>query len=290
MPRCKPKWPKSPTGLSFYLSVYVALAAGSVVVGTMRFLWMFVMSIRASKALFKRILFTVLRTKLRWIDTVPVGRILNRLTADFEVIDNHITLDFGFLFWRLLGLAGVCIAALLVSMYILPLAVILVLVSGMVGMRFLDGARPIKRLESTANSPVFELFNAALAGVPLLRAFQKTHAYIEHMHGLLDAWDSISVHVWMLNRWLGFRMALVGTLFTTLVGAIVVGSSFVDAAMAGFILSFALDFSGNMLMAIRGYATMELDMNATERVIEYTALDTEDLGGAEPPAAWPAWG
>ncbi|XP_044719937.1 ABC transporter domain-containing protein [Hirsutella rhossiliensis] len=276
--------------LSFYLSVYVALAAGSAIIGTFRFLWSFVMSLQASRALFKRILFTVMRTKLRWIDTVPVGRILNRLTADFEVIDNRITIDLGFLFWRLLGLLGVCVAALLVSIYILPLAVILILISGVVGKRFLDGARPVKRLESTAKSPVFELFNAALAGVPLLRAYQKTHVYVERMYGLLDVWDSLSVYVWTLNRWLGFRMALLGTLFTTLVGAIVVGSSFVDAAMAGFTLSFALDFSGNMLMAIRGYASLELDMNAAERVIEYTALDTEDLAGEEPPAAWPTSG
>lgn len=276
--------------LSFYLSVYVALAAASAIVGTLRFLWSFVMSLRASRALFKRILFTIMRTKLRWIDTVPVGRILNRLTADFEVIDNRITLDLGFLFWHLLCLFGVCVAALLVSMYILPLAVVLIFIAGIVGKRFLDGARPVKRLESTAKSPVFELFNAALAGVPLLRAFGKTHVYVERMHGLLDTWDMLSIYVWTMNRWLGLRMALFGTLFTTLVGAIVVGSSFVDAAMAGFTLSFALDFSGNMLYAIRGYASLELDMNAAERVIEYSELDTEDLAGDEPPAAWPTSG
>ncbi|KJZ71495.1 hypothetical protein HIM_09134 [Hirsutella minnesotensis 3608] len=281
---------EAPKSLSFYLGIYVALAAGSGIIGTLRFVWSFVMSLRASRVMFKRVLFTVIRTKLRWIDTVPVGRILNRLTADFDIIDNRITLDLGFLFWRILGLLGVCVAALLVSLYILPLAVVLVFCSGIVGKIFLDGARPVKRLESTAKSPVFELFNAALAGVPVLRAFQKTHIYVDRMYNLLDAWDTLSVYVWVLNRWLGFRMAVIGTLFTTLVGAIVVGSPYVDAAMAGFTLSFALDFSGNMLMAIRGYASLELDMNAAERVVEYTELDTEDLGGKEPPAAWPTAG
>jgi len=32
-------------------------------------------------------LYTVLRTPLRWIDTVPQGRILNRFTADFDMVD-----------------------------------------------------------------------------------------------------------------------------------------------------------------------------------------------------------
>lgn len=277
-------------GLSYYLWVYVAIAAASGIVGTLRFIWSFIMSVKAARTLFRRILFTILRTRLRWLDTVPVGRVLNRMTADFDVIDNRITMDLGFMFWRLLGLLGVCVAALLVSSLMIPLALVLIFIGGFVAYRYLTGARPVKRIESNAKSPVFELFNSSLSGVSTLRAFQKTHVYVNRMHMHLDNWDTVSVHNWTLNRWLGFRMALIGTVFTTMVGAIVVGSSFVDAAMAGFTLSFALDFSGNMLMAIRGYASLELDMNAAERVIEYTELETEDLGGEIPPAAWPSTG
>ncbi|KAG6263206.1 hypothetical protein E4U49_002474 [Claviceps purpurea] len=276
--------------LSYYLWVYIAIAAASGVIGTLRFIWSFIMSIKAARTLFRRILFTIMRTRLRWLDTVPVGRVLNRMTADFDIIDNRITMDMGFFFWRVLGLLGVCVAALLVSRLMIPLAVVLFIAGAFVAIKFLDGARPVKRLESNAKSPVFELFNSSLAGVSTLRAFRKTQVYVDRMHGLLDTWDTISIHNWTLNRWLGFRMALLGSIFTTVVGIIVVGSSFVDAALAGFTLSFALDFSGNMLMAIRGYATLELDMNAAERVIEYTEVETEDLGGEIPPAAWPATG
>ncbi|KID89813.1 ABC transporter, transmembrane domain, type 1 [Metarhizium guizhouense ARSEF 977] len=276
--------------LSYYLWIYVAIATASGIVGTLRFVWSFIMSIKAARTLFRRILFTVLRTRLRWLDTVPVGRVLNRLTADFDIIDNRITMDLGFMFWRVLGLMGVCVAALLVSTLMLPLALVLLFVASFIAVRFLTGARPVKRIESNAKSPVFELFNSSLSGVSTLRAFKKTQTYVSQMHSYLDNWDTISVHIWTLNRWLGFRMALIGTVFTTMVGAIVVGSSFVNAAMAGFTLSFALDFSGNMLMAIRGYASLELDMNAAERVIEYTEVETEDLGGEIPPASWPTTG
>lgn len=276
--------------LSYYLWIYVAIAAASGVIGTLRFIWSFVMSIKAARTLFRRILFTVLRTRLRWLDTVPVGRVLNRLTADFDIIDNRITMDLGFMFWRVLGLLGVCVAALLVSSIMLPLAFALVIAGAFIAVRFLTGARPVNRIQSNAKSPVFELFNSSLSGVSTLRAFQKSQAYVSRMHSYLDNWGTISVHIWTLNRWLGFRMALIGTVFTTMVGVIVVGSKYVDAAMAGFTLSFALDFSGNMLMAVRGYASLELDMNAAERVIEYTEVETEDLGGEIPPASWPSTG
>ncbi|KAG5950186.1 hypothetical protein E4U53_005410 [Claviceps sorghi] len=281
---------QSEHSLSYYLWVYVAIAVASGILGVARFIWTFIMSIKAARTLFRRILFTIMRTRLRWLDTVPVGRVLNRLTADFDIIDNRITLDLGFMFRYILGLLGICVAALLVSSLMIPLALVLFAAGAYVAMQYLVGARPVKRLESNAKSPVFELFNSSLAGVSTLRAFQKSQVYFDKMHNLLDSWDTISVHNWILNRWLGFRMALLGSVFTTVVGLIVVGSSFVDAGLAGFALSFALDFSSNMLMAIRGYASVELDMNAAERVIEYAEAETEDLGGEIPPAAWPVTG
>ncbi|KAG9255956.1 P-loop containing nucleoside triphosphate hydrolase protein [Emericellopsis atlantica] len=276
--------------LGFYLSIYIALSLGAGLIGTLRFFWGFVLSIRGSRVLFSKILHTVIRTPLRWLDTVPVGRILNRLTSDFDIIDQRLTMDLGFFFWHILSLGGVCVAAALVSPYILPLAAVLIVLAGVIGKKYLDGARPLKRLESTSKSPVFELFNATLSGISTLRGFQKTDVYIDRMYRGLDIWDAVSLYKWNVNRWVGFRMAVVGTVFTTTVGIVVIVSPQVDAAMAGFTLSFALGFSANMLMAIRTYSSLELNMNAAERVIEYCQLETEPQGGQEPPAAWPTSG
>ncbi|KAL7808977.1 P-loop containing nucleoside triphosphate hydrolase protein [Trichoderma aethiopicum] len=276
--------------LSYYLLIYVALSGASAFVGTLRFIWSFIMSIRASRTLFNLILFTVLRTPLRWLDTVPVGRILNRLTADFDIIDNRINMDFGLLLWRGLGLVGVCIAASLVSPYILPMAFVLVFFAVAVAKQYMAGARPMKRLESTSKSPVFEQFNATLSGVATLRAYQKTQVYVERMHSHLDAWDAVSIYGSLFNRWMSFRMALIGTAFSSIVGVVVALSPHIDASMAGFTLAFAVDLSGNILMTLWSYTSLELDMNATERVIEYADLQTEPLDGEKPPAAWPTSG
>ncbi|KAL6813453.1 P-loop containing nucleoside triphosphate hydrolase protein [Trichoderma sp. SZMC 28013] len=277
-------------GLTYYLLIYVALSGASAVLGTVRFVWSFFMSIRASRTLFNQILFTVLRTPLRWLDTVPVGRILNRLTSDFDIIDNRLNLDFGMVLWRGLGLVGICVAAALVSPYILPMAFVLVFFATSVATRYMAGARPMKRLESTSKSPVFEQFNATLSGVATLRAYQKTQVYVDRMHGHLDAWDSVSIYGALFNRWMAFRMALIGTAFSSIVGIVVALSPYIDAAMAGFTLAFAVDFSGNILMTLWVYTNLELDMNATERVVEYADLKTEPLGGEKTSAAWPTSG
>jgi ABC-type multidrug transport system fused ATPase/permease subunit len=43
-------------------------------------------------------------------------------------------------------------------------------------------------------------------------------------------------------------------------------------------------------MGLRFYANVEIDMNATERVLEYTNITTETRGGYNPPAGWPTKG
>jgi ABC-type multidrug transport system fused ATPase/permease subunit len=221
---------------------------------------------------------------------VPVGRVLNRFTSDFNIIDNRITIDWTMFISNLLSLAGVCVAAFFASSYVIPLAVVLLGLGIMIGNKYLYGARPLKRLESNCKSPVFELFNAALAGVSTIRGFQKTQVYVDRMYDRLDSWNIITSYMWLVNRWMGIRMAFVGTLFSTVVGIIVIMSPSMDAALAGFTLSFALDFAESILWTIRHYAGMELNMNSTERVVEYTELETESLEGEKPPAAWPTSG
>lgn len=275
--------------LTYYLGIYATLALASAIVGCLRIIFTYYMSLRASRILFRQILYTVVRTPLRWLDTVPVGRILNRMTADFDVIDNRLANSTSFFIARVLGLFSICAATTLVTPYILPIAIVFVCVAGVIGKKYMAGARPMKRLESSSKSPVFELFNATLAGVSTLRAFSKAGDYSRRMHYSLDTWNTNRIHFWIFNRWMGLRMALVGTAFTTTVGLLIVVLP-TSASMAGFSLSFALDFASTILFAIRAYAGLELDMNAAERVVEYSELKTESQEGKEPSAAWPTSG
>lgn len=276
--------------LSFYLWVYITISTAAAVIGMVRYAWGFFMSIRASRAMFEKLLFTVLRTPLRWLDTVPVGRVLNRFTADFSTIDSRLTLDMSMFFSSSLSLVGVCVASFFISPLVMPLAIILVTIAFFISKRFMSGARPLRRLESNSRSPVFELFNAALAGVSTLRSFQNTHVYTSRMHSKVDKWNMINLYTWIVNRWMGFRMSLLGAVFSVMVGVVIISVPSMDAALAGFTLSFAVEFSTALLWTIRTYSNLELDMNAAERAIEYSELETEAIGGEKPPAVWPTAG
>lgn len=99
---------------------------------------------------------TVLRMPRGWIDTVPVGRILNRFTADFNAVDSRMTHDLGSMISSAMQVLVIVVAGSLVSPFVAILGIVLLGFAVQVARRYLAAAREVKRLESVTKSPVFE--------------------------------------------------------------------------------------------------------------------------------------
>ncbi|CAK7221694.1 hypothetical protein SCUCBS95973_004586 [Sporothrix curviconia] len=276
--------------MSYYMGIYILLAMSTAIIGSARYYYIFHGSIRASRVLFEKLNFIILRAPLRWLDTVPVGRILNRFTADFNIIDNQLANSISFGGNSFVQLIGIVLSGFFVSPIIVLMSFVLLIICVYFAVIYVAAARPAKRLESTVKSPVFEQFGTALSGVVTIRGYDKAQVYIERMYRRLDDWSTTTWHLWLFNRWVGWRISLVGSFFSVVVASIIFSSKTMDSALAGFALAFALDFSSAIMWTVRLYANVELQMNAAERIIEYTELPTEDLGGQSPPAAWPTEG
>lgn len=117
---------------------------------------------------------------------------------------------------------------------------------------------------------------------------------------LITAWvsmyEKIDTHaraywyIWLFNRWLALRLNVIGAVFSTVVAAVLVTSVDIDSALAGFVLSFALQYSSAITWTIRQYTSVELAMNAMERIVEYSRIPVEEQEGSDVPAAWPTEG
>lgn len=276
--------------LRYYLSVYLGISLLAWLIGTFRYFFVFVASIRASKVLFEKLAFAVLRAPLRWLDTVPLGRILNRFTSDFNMVDSRISMDLGFMLHNLMQVLSVVIAGIFVSPFMLIFAIALLVISMYYAIRYLAGAREVKRLESNAKSPVFEQFGSVLMGIGTIRAFDKADAYLERMFARIDKHCRAYWHLWLFNRWMGWRLNMVGAVFAAITAALIVSIRTIDSSLAGFALSFALGLSEGVIWVLRQYSNVELDMNATERIVEYSKIEIENQGGLDAPAAWPTEG
>ena len=237
----------SDDNLWYYLWVYLGLSVLLCFFGVLKYLIMYMGSIRASRQLFNNFCFTVLRAPLRWFDTVPVGRILNRFTADFLLIDSRFCNDFAFLIYEVIQLIGIIVASVFVSPWMLIAASLLIVPGIVVALKFLPGAREVKRLESNAKSPIFELFGAALIGIGTIRGYGRTTAYTERMFERIDEHARTFWYSWLFNRWIMFWLNNVGALFSVLIAAVIVANKSVDAALAGFALSFSLQYSSALV-------------------------------------------
>lgn len=96
--------------MKYFLGIYFAISIVMSLEGTLRFAIVYVASIRASRRLFDDLTYHVLRAPLRWLDTVPIGRVLNRFTADFAVVDSELSFGLTSTLFSTLSVLGICVA------------------------------------------------------------------------------------------------------------------------------------------------------------------------------------
>lgn len=111
----------------YYISIYLAISLCAWIVGTTRYFLVYLASIRGSRVMFEKLANAVLRAPLRFLDTTPVGRLSNRFTSDFNMIDSRMANDLGFMLHCGLSIVTIIIAGVFVSPFMLLFAVILLL-------------------------------------------------------------------------------------------------------------------------------------------------------------------
>ncbi len=162
-----------------YVGVYLGLSVLICFLFAVKFFSVLAGSIKASRILFEDFSNAVFHAPLRWLDTTPTGRILNRFTADFNVIDESMADGMGFFLNQVLQLTAILVAGVLVSPLVIVFAGVLLLICVYLARLYLPGTRDVKRIESVTRSPIFEQLESALDGIGTIRAFGMTDVYVQ---------------------------------------------------------------------------------------------------------------
>ncbi|ORZ17379.1 P-loop containing nucleoside triphosphate hydrolase protein [Absidia repens] len=279
--------------LNYYLGIYVLITSMNILVSTARFAIVYFGVLRASKTLYAELLHRVLRAPLRFFDTTPIGRILNRFAKDIETIDSTIPNDMlNFIIQWLVVISSIITVSSVLPVFILPMLIVAALSIG-VGVMFISTSRELRRMDSVSRSPLFSHFTETIVGVTTIRAFGATRRFLQDMLDRVDINSRPYYYVWLVNRWVSVRIAFMGAAINVLTSFIILlNVDRMDAALAGFCLSFVLLYSDQMLWAIRRYTSLEMSFNAVERVVEFMEMDQEAAAISElrPPSDWPKHG
>ena len=234
-------------GVRFYLLVYVLIASSNIIVGTLRFVFIYIGGLRASRNLYENLLHRVFRAPLRFFDTTPVGRILNRFSKDFETVDSSIPNDLvNFVIVLLEVISIVMVVSTIVPIFVIPMLLIVVITVA-VGATFVLTSRELKRMDSVSRSPLFSHFSETIVGVSTIRAFGASRLFTQEMLTRVDTNTRPSYYVWVLSRWVSARVHVIGAAVNVVVGmAILFSLDHLDASAAGFCLSFVLTFADHV--------------------------------------------
>ncbi|THC96598.1 hypothetical protein EYZ11_003938 [Aspergillus tanneri] len=276
----------------FYLGGYLALSALACVFGTCRTYFSLSAAFRASQSLFRQMLFAVLRAPIQWYDTVPMGHILSRFSADFNALDSRVGVELRATLEYSMDVAMAMIAGTIVNPMLLLVSAVLLTVYFWCARWFITASRHLKGLENAAKGPLLEDLDTTIGSLSSVRAFGQVNLAIERFQEKVGRHARAFWHLWLLNRWLGFRINIIGAAFSALSAAMVAYVPGINPSMAGFAIGFTIEVSLTMALSVRCYANLEQGMNSVKRIHSFSTIPTEKN---EPlitdiPEAWPEKG
>ncbi|PWN42269.1 P-loop containing nucleoside triphosphate hydrolase protein, partial [Ceraceosorus guamensis] len=272
----------------------------TVLHGVQMFLWtlrgvLYLASLRASKVLFQALLTAVLGAPLRFHESTPKGRILNRFGEDVATMDN----DLSMVVTQSLE-AGLAVVIAFIGSIIgggaAPLLVLTLILSPLfvlTGVAYSTAARDVRRLASTSTSPLVTTFADLISGAAVIRSFGACASGYATM--LMRAEELVRFNVWApdLQRWVGQVFSILSATLLLIGALATLINPRVSAAQAGFAFSFLINVPERLIHVVFLYANLEQRLVAVERVVEWADLPKEApavIKDFRPPSDWPAHG
>ncbi|CAK9098692.1 unnamed protein product [Durusdinium trenchii] len=230
--------------------------------------------IRAAKKIFAGALDGALYKPFQWWDSNPTGRVLNRFSADVEVMDKAVTNIFGIIIGAVLFFLG----HTLVLTFSSPLSIILlpgiVLLMEYFARYYRNTIREIQRLYLVSQSEVYQEMTDAITGGVTIRAYSAKEQVLMRCLLDLEEFQRASFVKTALGQWIGLRMGLVGFILSTFnqlqpvlqyYGVIATRS----AALVGFSINYSNEVSGVVQQFVMNFSDMEMQLVSIERLCEY---------------------
>ena len=144
-------------------------------------------------------------------------------------------------------------------------------------------------------SPIYVHLNSTISGITTIRAANIQNKLWEEFNELADFHTRSASSYVYLNRWFSCRLDWMANIFIfTAVFGSVLAKDFVniDAGEIGFMLVYLFQLLPAFQWCCRQSCEVENQMTSVERILEYTALDSEPLetGKIKAETNWPKSG
>ena len=276
---------------------YLGLTLGTLLVALIRAQYYFHLILSGSNQLHKKMLRGMLYTSLRFFESNPSGRILNRASKDQQVVDELLPMTLFDALQCLLMTIGSLTIIGIVNPWALLILIPLLPAFWWFRRFYLRSSRQIKRLESVMRSPIYTLFSSSLnGGLPIIRAFNVKEDFLQLFLSRIDAHSRVFFILIAAVRWFGLRLDLMTSILSLITSCLTIAFRHrIDPSSAALSLMYCINLTMLFQWAVRQAAEAENYMTSAERLYEYGQLpkeqdSVENHDIQHVPANWPTEG
>ncbi|CAM4855736.1 unnamed protein product [Rotaria socialis] len=283
--------------LPINMNIFLSLTLGTLIIALIRAQVFFHLILHGSNHFHNSMLSGILYTSLRFFESNPSGRILNRVSKDQQVIDELLPVTLFDALQLLLMTLGTLVVIGIVNPWALLILIPLLPAFWWYRRFYLRSSRQIKRLESITRSPVYALFSSSLqGGLSTIRAFNVQEDFIQLFINRIDTNSRAFFILIAAVRWFGLRLDLMTSLLSLITSALTIALRHrIDPSSAALSLMYCINLTMLFQWAVRQSAEAENYMTSAERIYEYVQLEPEENENntnllVQPPDNWPDHG
>ncbi|KAA0720963.1 ATP-binding cassette sub-family C member 9 [Triplophysa tibetana] len=276
-----------------YVPVFIILCGAAIALCLITSLTVEFLGVAAATNLHHNLLNKIIHAPIRFFDITPLGQILNRFSADTNIIDQHIpsTLE------SLTRSTLLCLSAIGVIAFVTP-TFLIALVPLAVAFYFIQkyfrvASRDLQDLDDSTQLPLLCHFSETAEGLTTIRAFRHEARFKQRMLELTDTNNTAYLFLSAANRWLEVRTDYLGAMIVLTAAVAAIWSSS-QSGLVGLGLTYALTVTNYLNWVVRNLADLEVQMAAVKKVNSFLSTESENYEGSmdvsQVPEDWPQHG
>ncbi|CAL1540697.1 unnamed protein product [Lymnaea stagnalis] len=262
-----------------YLAVYSALGLIQAICALAFVANISLRMVAASKRLHDALLENIMRQPMRFFDTTPLGRVINRFSRDVDIIDTSMARLVRLFFQQLFAVLSVLVVITYTTPIFIAAAAPIMFVYYLVQKFYVPSSRQLRRNESTTRSPIYSHFSETLCGGSTIRAFKAVDRFASESQRRVDINNAYFYAFTSASRWIRIRLELLGNMIVLSAALLGVTADGLTGSLVGLSVSYALQVTSTLNELIQNSTQLESNVVSVERIVEYSKLPQE-----------PAWG
>lgn len=262
----------------FYIGIYIMLTFLFVICVSAEFLYLSRVANESAKNLHVAAAKKVLYSRTSFLDTTPMGRVLNRFTKDTDALDNEISEQMRSLFLTLGRIGGAIVLDIIYIPWAALMVPFIVLVFSAAASYYQASCRETKRLEAVQRSFVYNNLTESLTGMETIKGYDAAGFFFDKNNNSLNNMNEASFLVIALQSWVALILESMGLVFFLIVALLCVNGVFhLSPASVGLLVTYTYQMTSNLTQMIRTGTQVENFMNSAERLSHYALkLPQED--------------